>query len=175
MPNNPTRVMEKDDSVLKNSATYGDTWVKHANLVINFAPINRTSNITPISSRLDHVKIRDLRHLPSMLFFLFPMNEQVQQSALILDQIELVRQSLEPFLDTPLDKITELTNIQKAKLMTTLSFALNTFTYLILRLDGNSASKHKVKQELARIKSYYEKILQPRLNKDVSKRLHGLK
>jgi hypothetical protein len=103
------------------------------------------------------------------------MNEQVQQSALILDQIELVRQSLEPFLDTPLDKITELTNIQKAKLMTTLSFALNTFTYLILRLDGNSASKHKVKQELARIKSYYEKILQPRLNKDVSKRLHGLK
>eukprot|EP01097_Dermamoeba_algensis_P006848 TRINITY_DN4270_c0_g1_i1.p1 TRINITY_DN4270_c0_g1~~TRINITY_DN4270_c0_g1_i1.p1 ORF type:complete len:204 (+),score=36.63 TRINITY_DN4270_c0_g1_i1:167-778(+) len=70
-----------------------------------------------------------------------------------------IEKYLKPFLESPLKDVTaSLTPLEEAKLNVISAFAINTLFYMYLKTQGVSPSKHRVKEELERVKLYFQKI-----------------
>lgn len=107
----------------------------------------------------------------------------VNQLDALLDGLE---QSLQPLLSNPVSATaSKIPLLDKAKLYTLTTYAIESLLFSAIRLDGQDAKDHAVFKELARIKQYFDKIkaveeagVKPtsRLDKDAAQRMikHGL-
>ncbi|EGF77457.1 hypothetical protein BATDEDRAFT_27661 [Batrachochytrium dendrobatidis JAM81] len=88
----------------------------------------------------------------------------------LLDQMVATQKALSAILDTSLEStLGNLEAVEKARLLTTLSYTINTLSFVYLKLQGVNAKTHPVKKELAsilnafalffdRTRIYFEKI-----------------
>ncbi|KAL2912734.1 hypothetical protein HK105_207726 [Polyrhizophydium stewartii] len=56
------------------------------------------------------------------------------------------------------DRMAELDAVEKARLLTTVAYAVSSLAFVCLKLNGVPPKTHPVKKELDRIKHYFEKI-----------------
>ncbi|KAJ3272651.1 DNA-binding protein c1d [Terramyces sp. JEL0728] len=83
-------------------------------------------------------------------------NKELQ---LLESKLTTVLQILEPLFQVPIEEHFEKLNPNhKASLLVTLSFAINTLTFVYLKIQGVNPKSHRVKQELARCKTYFDKL-----------------
>ncbi|CDS08602.1 hypothetical protein LRAMOSA09963 [Lichtheimia ramosa] len=74
-------------------------------------------------------------------------------------RIEVVNRHLEPLLSAPLSETYgKLPVNEKAKLQVLLSYTINSLFYMYLKTQGVFPQEHPVATELARIRTYIEKI-----------------
>ncbi|KAJ8327630.1 hypothetical protein BDV3_003426 [Batrachochytrium dendrobatidis] len=77
----------------------------------------------------------------------------------LLDQMVATQKALSAILDTSLEStLGNLEAVEKARLLTTLSYTINTLSFVYLKLQGVNAKTHPVKKELDRTRIYFEKI-----------------
>ncbi|KAI8899263.1 hypothetical protein BC833DRAFT_564265 [Globomyces pollinis-pini] len=79
------------------------------------------------------------------------------------DKLEMdtikVMELLSKLFDSPIEThLTKLTQLGKSNLLVTLAFAINTLSFVLLKINAVNPKNHPVKQELDRCKEYYEKI-----------------
>ncbi|KAJ3259952.1 DNA-binding protein c1d [Boothiomyces macroporosus] len=83
-------------------------------------------------------------------------NKELQ---LVESKLTTVLQVLEPLFQVPIEEHYEkLDQRQKASLLVTLAFAINTLTFVYLKIQGVNPKSHRVKAELARCKTYFDKL-----------------
>ncbi|KAH6561304.1 hypothetical protein BASA50_003585 [Batrachochytrium salamandrivorans] len=84
--------------------------------------------------------------------------ETAKAEKLLLQMTE-TQQALSELLETPLEiQLRTLEPIDKARLLVTLSYTINSLAFVFLKLQGIQPKTHPVKKELDRIKTYFEKI-----------------
>lgn len=106
-----------------------------------------------------------------------------------MDGIELSRaldeasQQLERIMQKPMEELftaSSATDEDKCRLLATLSFAIHSLSFVLLKTQGIPTKTHAVKTELDRIKTYFGKVdpakNKLRIDKEASKRFvkHGI-
>ncbi|KAJ3324609.1 hypothetical protein HDV06_006502 [Boothiomyces sp. JEL0866] len=83
-------------------------------------------------------------------------NKELQ---LVESKLTTVLQILEPLFQVPIEEHYEKLNpSQKASLLVTLAFAIDTLTFVYLKIQGVNPKSHRVKSELARCRTYFDKL-----------------
>jgi exosome complex protein LRP1 len=73
--------------------------------------------------------------------------------------LSAVQQRLSELFLVDIDtRLQSLDNSQRAKLQATLAFSISTLIFLLLKINGESSKGHPVKDELIRLKDYFEKV-----------------
>jgi hypothetical protein len=99
----------------------------------------------------------------------------------IREKLEIVTGQLDQLFEKSLDtQLSSLSPLESSELLVLLSLCINTLSFVYLKLNGISPSKHPVRNELKRCRDYFEKINslvnRKKLDIDTAKRFiqHGI-
>ncbi|KAF2674604.1 hypothetical protein BT63DRAFT_15455 [Microthyrium microscopicum] len=108
------------------------------------------------------------------------MDTSTVQTALttLTSDIDALTTALQPLLSEPTNSLASpLPLLDKAKLYTTSTYAIESLLFSALRLSGADAKAHPVFAELARVKAYFDKVkeaehpeMKPRIDKEAAGR-----
>ena len=88
------------------------------------------------------------------------MDEELQATFTELGSaITGIEEKLQPLLQLPLKQLSaQLSHKENAKLHVTLGYAINALYFMFLKTQGVAPMEHPVKEELARIRGYIQKV-----------------